>query len=204
MAVQLLHRAEQVLLPRLHGTEQSCSWGLLAFKSAVWCQRWCTTFCSSCWPFSFPTSGNLVVFPGRLIGVGGGGVWALLCPSRTGLVCPCWEDLRCSCLFPRIFLCLKNLLNCLNAAYLMHSRSAPYFVLLNILANSRYFWGLFFFTCLCFCWAPLLRDTKGNWCLQVFTAGTEKPEPFMTLQSCIFVWCVLGMVLKCPQWSEEN
>lgn len=168
------HRAEQVLLPALHSRELSCSWGHLAFKSALCCERWCTTFCS-CWPFSFPTGGILVVFPGRLIGVGEGGVWAVLCPRRIGFVCPCWEGLRCSCLFPRIVSCLMNLLNYLNAAHLMHSRSAPYFVLLNILANSRYFSGLFFFFyMLMLSWALLLRDTKGNWCLQVFTIGTEK------------------------------
>lgn len=126
VAVQLLlcDRAEQLLLPGLHSTELFHSWGHPVFKSAVWCERWCTTFCS-CWSFSFPTTGILVVFPGRPA-VGVGVVWAVFYPSRIVLVCPCWEGLMCSCLFPRIFLWLMNLSNYLNASYLMHSRSAPY------------------------------------------------------------------------------
>lgn len=107
------------------------------------CGRWCTNFSCSCWPFSFPASGT-VGCSQQGSAVGAGVVWAVFYPSRFLLVCLCWEGLICSCLFPRIFLWL-NLLNYLNAAYLMHSRSAPYFVLLNILANSWYFSGLLVF-----------------------------------------------------------
>lgn len=131
------HRAEQLLLPGLHSTELSCAAGdpWLLNCCVVW--EVMLHFCCSCWPFSFPASGILVVFPGRLRGVAVVVVWAVLYPSTTGLIYPYWEGLRCSCFFPRIFLWLMNLLNYLNAAYLMHSRSALYFALLNNLANSR-------------------------------------------------------------------
>lgn len=69
-----------------------------------------------------------------------------------------------------------------------HSRPGLCFVLL--LADN--FVGLMF------------RETEGAWSLQASPAGTEKSEPIMTSQSCIFVQYVLGMVLKCPQWSDED
>lgn len=121
-------------------TAQSClcSWGPLAFKLL------CGVRGDAPLPvvLAGPSAFQLVAL--GLCSQEGSEEWQwVLCelcciPVQLGWsVCPYWEGLRCSCLFPRIFLWLMNLPDYLNAAYLVHCRSALYFALLNNLANSR-------------------------------------------------------------------